>query len=68
MADQCHGFATQHALLRNEVSYNVMVSGVTTDESCRSSTIRGSIAALWRASRSVAWHAASFAVMVTLAS
>jgi hypothetical protein len=48
MADQCHGFDTQHVLLRNEVSYNVVVSGVTTDESCRSSTIRGSIAALWR--------------------
>jgi hypothetical protein len=50
------------------VSYNVMVSGVTTDESCRSSTIRGSIVAPWRAPRSVAWRAASFAVVVTLAS
>jgi len=47
-----------------EVGYNLIVSSATTRKRCRSSTIRDSIAALWRASRSVARRA----VAVKLAS
>jgi len=61
------GFATQHAILRNEVGYNGIVSSVTTREGCRSSTTSG-FDPLQRAPRSTAWRAVPFAVVVTLAS